>query len=119
MKPVRFAALGAVWRALRAGSRPGTPGIGARLRSVPRLVAATFLGRYRGVTRVRLLAMVAAVAYVVSPIDLVPELFVPLLGLIDDAFVVAWLAGSVLLETERFLAWEVDQHPVVPGQVVR
>jgi uncharacterized membrane protein YkvA (DUF1232 family) len=119
MKSARFAALGSVWRALRAGSRPGTAGIGARLRSVPRMVAATFLGRYHGTTRARLLAMGLAVAYVVSPVDLVPELFVPLLGLVDDAFVVAWLAGSVLLETERFLEWEADQHPVVAGEVVR
>jgi uncharacterized membrane protein YkvA (DUF1232 family) len=118
MKVARFAAMGAIWRALRAGSRPGTPGIGARLRSVPRLVAATFVGRYRGTTRARLLAMALAVLYVVSPVDLLPELFLPLVGLIDDAVVVAWLAGSVLLETERFLAWEVDQHPVVPGEVV-
>jgi uncharacterized membrane protein YkvA (DUF1232 family) len=119
MKVARFAAVGAVWRALRAGSRPGTPGIGTRLRSVPRLVAATFLGRYRGTTRSRLLAMAAAVVYVVSPVDLVPELVVPLLGLLDDAFVLTWLAGSVLLETERFLQWEADQHPLVTGEVVR
>lgn len=119
MKAVRFAALGAVWRALRAGSRPGTPGIGPRLRAVPRLVAATFLGRYRGTTRGRLVAMALALAYVLSPIDLVPELFVPLLGLVDDAFVVAWLAGSVLLETERYLEWETSRRPVVPGEVVR
>ena len=43
----------------------------------------------------------------------------PLLGLVDDAFVVAWLAGTVLLETERFLEWERQRHDVVPGQVVR
>ncbi len=115
----RFAALGAIWRALRAGSRPGTPGVGERLRALPRLVVATVVGRYAGLTRGRLLAMALAAAYVVSPVDLVPELFVPLLGLVDDAFVVAWLAGVVLLETERYLDWERRLHPVVPGQVVR
>jgi uncharacterized membrane protein YkvA (DUF1232 family) len=119
MNGVRFAALGAVWRAVRAGHRPGTPGLGERLRALPRLVALTALGRYSGTTRVRLLAMLAGVLYVLSPVDLVPELFVPLLGLVDDAFVVAWLAGSVLLETERFLDWEQQQHRVVPGHVVR
>jgi uncharacterized membrane protein YkvA (DUF1232 family) len=75
------------------------------------------LGRYAGLTRVRLAAMALAVVYVVSPIDLVPELFVPLLGLVDDAFVIAWLAGTVLLETERFI--ERERRPVVVGQVVR
>ena len=118
MKAVRFAALGAVWRALRAGSRPGTPGVGARLRALPRLVKSTLLGHYRGTTRGRLLAMALALAYVFSPVDLVPELFVPLLGLVDDAFVAAWLAGTVLLETERYLEWEDARHPVVPGHVV-
>jgi uncharacterized membrane protein YkvA (DUF1232 family) len=119
MNGVRFAALGAIWRAVRAGHRPGTPGVGDRLKALPRLVAATLLGRYPGTTRLRLLAMLAGALYVVSPVDLVPELFVPLLGLVDDAFVVAWLAGTVLLETERFLDWERAQHDVVPGQVVR
>ncbi len=113
---VRFAAIGAVWRALRAAHRPGTPGIAERLRAVPRLVRATLLGRYRGTTRGRLLMMALAVAYVVSPIDLVPEMFVPILGLVDDAFVIAWLAGAVLLETERFIDWE--RRPTVVGQVV-
>ena len=117
MKSIRFAAVGAVWRALRASHRPGTPGIGDRFRALPRLVRETFLGRYRGVTRTRLLLMAVAVAYVVSPVDLVPELFVPVLGLVDDAFVVAWLAGAVLLETERFIDWE--RQRIVVGQVVR
>jgi uncharacterized membrane protein YkvA (DUF1232 family) len=113
----RFAAVGAVWRALRAGHRPGTPGVGERLRAVPRLVKATLLGRYVGTTRARLALMAVAALYVISPVDLVPELFVPLLGLIDDAFVLAWLAGAVLLETERFIDWE--RRRVVVGEVVR
>jgi uncharacterized membrane protein YkvA (DUF1232 family) len=83
------------------------------------MARSTFLGRYAGTTRLRLLLMAVAAAYVVSPVDLVPELFVPILGLVDDAFVVAWLAGTVLLETERYLDWEQDQHRIVPGQVVR
>jgi uncharacterized membrane protein YkvA (DUF1232 family) len=119
MKSVRFAAVGSLWRALRAGSRPGTPGVGDRLRSLPRLVTATFLGRYRGTSRLRLLAMAVGIVYVLSPVDLVPELFVPFLGLVDDAFVLAWLTGAVLVETERFLVWEADQHTVVTGQVLR
>lgn len=117
MSSLRFAAIASIWRALRAGHRPGTPGVGERLRAVPRMARATLLGRYVGLTRLRLAAMALAVVYVLSPVDLVPELFVPLLGLVDDAFVVAWLAGVVLLETERFIDWE--RHPVVVGQVLR
>ena len=43
-----------------------------------------------------------------------PELFLPLLGLVDDAFVLAWLAGAVLLETERYLDWERRAAPGGP-----
>jgi len=44
---------------------------------------------------------------VISPIDAFPELFLAFIGLIDDAIVVAWIAGAFLAETDRFLAWEV------------
>ena len=52
-----------------------------------------------------------------SPIDLVPEAFLLLLGLVDDAAVAVWLAGAVLSETERFLIWEREQARVIPGRV--
>ena len=47
----------------------------------------------------RLAMMAAAAAYIASPIDFVPELFLTVFGLADDALMVAWLAGSVLAET--------------------
>ena len=62
--------------------------------------------------------MAAATAYVVSPVDLVPEAFLAVFGLVDDAVMVTWLAGSVLAETERFLAWEARRDAVIPGTVV-
>jgi len=60
----------------------------------------------------------AALAYVVSPVDLVPELFLPLLGLGDDALVIGWIAASVINETETFLGWERDRARTVPGEVI-
>ena len=36
-------------------------------------------------------AVIAAVAYLISPVDLVPEMIVPLVGWVDDA-VMIWLA---------------------------
>jgi uncharacterized membrane protein YkvA (DUF1232 family) len=75
-------------------------------------------GRYPELGRGRLALLVLAVAYLVSPIDLVPEAFLGLLGLGDDALVALWLGGAFLVETERFLTWErsralggiVDDH---------
>ena len=34
-------------------------------------------------------------------------------GLVDDAVMITWLAGSVLAETGRFLEWEKERARVV------
>jgi uncharacterized membrane protein YkvA (DUF1232 family) len=59
--------------------------------------------------------IVAAVAYVVSPIDVVPEAFLSVLGLADDAVVASWIAAALINETESFLRWERTGSPVGPG----
>ncbi|WBB77424.1 YkvA family protein [Micromonospora sp. WMMD882] len=110
----RAAAFTALGRALLAGARGG-PSLGARLAALPRMIRATARGEYDG--GLRLALMTAAVAYVASPVDLVPELFLTVFGLVDDAVMVTWLAGSVLAETERFLEWEAGRASVIPGHV--
>lgn len=92
--------------AVRTATRPGSPGLGERVAALPRLVRATLRGDYTGTTKGRLFMIVAALAYVVSPFDPVPELFLSVFGLADDAMVVSWIAASVVNETESFLAWE-------------
>ena len=111
----RSAAFTALARALTAGARGG-PSLGERAAALPRMIRATMRGEYDG--GLRLAMMTAAVAYVASPVDLVPELFLTVFGLADDALLVTWLAGSVLAETERFLEWEAIRRSVVPGQTV-
>ncbi|MFY1673109.1 YkvA family protein [Plantactinospora sp. WMMB334] len=111
----RTAAFRALFRALTAGSRGGPP-LGRRIAALPRMVAATFRGEYDG--GLRLALMTAATAYVLSPVDLVPELALMIFGLADDAVMVTWLAGAVLDETERFLDWEARRASVIPGKVV-
>ena len=110
----RKAALTALWTALTA-SRRGGPTLGKRLAAIPRMLVATLTGRYDG--KARIFGMALAGAYIVSPIDLVPEAFLLWFGLIDDAAVAVWLAGAVLSETERFLLWEREQARVIPGRV--
>ncbi len=114
----RVAALTTLWRALRASRRPGAPGIGTQLAAAPRMVRAGLTGRYPGLDRGRVALAVAGLLYIVWPLDLIPDL-VPLLGIGDDTFVAAWIAGAVLGETERFLHWESERGRIVPGEVVR
>jgi len=92
--------------------------VGARLTALPRLVWATFRGEYAGTSRARLVAIVGALLYVVSPVDLIPELVLPLIGLGDDAVVIGWIAVALINETESFLSWERDRDQV-PAEVFR
>lgn len=111
----RTAAFTALAKALMSGARGG-PSIGKRIAALPRMIKASVKGHYDGGMRVAMMA--AATAYVVSPVDVVPEAFLVVFGLADDAIMIAWLAGSVLSETERFLEWEKARDAVLPGSVV-
>jgi uncharacterized membrane protein YkvA (DUF1232 family) len=104
--PRRLAAFTALWRAISRGRQPGAPGVVERLNALPRMIGGAFSGRYAELGRSRLALLALAVAYLVSPVDAVPEVVVPLLGLADDGVVALWLAGAFIAETDRFLAWE-------------
>lgn len=101
-------------RALRGAVRAGEPGLGERLRSVPRLVRQTLSGQYGGTTRGRLAALAAALLYILSPVDLVPDVLLPF-GLVDDAVVLTWVVGRLLGETDAFLRWERAKAPGEAG----
>jgi uncharacterized membrane protein YkvA (DUF1232 family) len=102
----RWGVLRTLATALRSAVRPGGPGLGERLSALPRLLRATLRGEYRGTTTGKLFLVAAAAAYVLSPVDLVPEAFLTLFGLADDAMVATWIAATVVNETDAFLAWE-------------
>ncbi len=117
----RLSAFATLWEALRGQRRPGSPGMGESLAALPRLTTMTLRGDYPGLDRNRLMLMGLALAYVVSPIDLMPEAVLLLAGFGDDALVLSWLAGTVLAESERFLAWEgsprhAEREAGVPGR---
>ena len=106
-RPRRLAAFTALWRAVVRGQRPGAPGLGERLsapsrgwcgRRCPAGTRRWDAGGWR--------CSPSALAYLISPVDLVPEAVVPLLGLADDGVVALWLAGAFLAETDNYLRWE-------------
>ncbi|MGL5931078.1 MAG: YkvA family protein [Dermatophilaceae bacterium] len=116
----RLASASAVFRAVRLATRPGGPSIGERVGALPRLVRATMRREYTGTSAGRLVMALVALGYLVSPVDLVPEVLLGPLGLADDALVVGWLATLFVDETESYLSWE-RSRPVddtVQGRVV-
>lgn len=119
-----LAYVGALGRAVRIATRPGGPSLGERATALPRLVAAVRTGDYTGTSLLKLGLVAAGTAYVVSPIDLLPEGILGVLGLADDAMVLGWVATTLVEETERFLDWEADRGrgpggpDTVPSDVV-
>jgi uncharacterized membrane protein YkvA (DUF1232 family) len=117
-RSMRWGAFLSLANALRTATRPGTPGVGTRLTSLPRLVRANIRGEYTGTSRLRLLLIAGALLYLISPMDLVPVVLVPLIGLGGDALVISWIAASLINATESFLRWERDRDLIVRGYVV-
>ena len=62
-------------------------------------------GEYRDMAAPKLLIIIAAIIYFVSPFDVIPD-WIPVLGHIDDAFVVGLALKSVRADLDTFMAWE-------------
>ena len=60
---------------------------------------------YRDITPAKLLIIIAAIIYFVSPFDVIPD-WIPVLGHIDDAFVITLALKSVQTDLDTFMAWE-------------
>ena len=115
----RLSAFRTLWRALSRRGRPGEPDTGERLRAVPDMVTDTISGRYSEMGRGRLALFAIALLYLVSPVDVIPEMVFSVFGLGDDAVVAMWLGGSLLVEADRYLGWRRMQPTVVDGELVR
>jgi uncharacterized membrane protein YkvA (DUF1232 family) len=112
----RIAAVTALARAIfRAEGRGGARG---RLSDVPRMLRWGFTGRYPHLGRARMILVGVAAVLVISPVDLVPELVLPVLGLADDLVLISWAVGAVLAEIDAFAEWERVGREIIVGEVV-
>ncbi|MGP4018942.1 YkvA family protein [Saccharopolyspora sp. 5N708] len=85
-----------------------------RARAVPAMVLATARGRNPALPRYQLVLWLVAVAYLISPIDFIPE-FLPLLGIGDDIGVGTWLLTSMYAEAGNYLAVRDSSREVDAG----
>lgn len=114
----RASALKALLQALRGSRRPGAPGMGTRLAAFPRMLRQGFSGGYPELDKRRVGVFLLGLVYVISPVDVIPELVLPLLGFGDDVVVAGLLVGTFLSETDAFLEWEKRRGRTVPGETV-
>ncbi|WP_433369773.1 YkvA family protein [Streptosporangium sp. CA-115845] len=102
------------WKTYRNVSKPGSPGLGARLRALPRMIGAVMRGQYPGMSKGKLAMMGLGVLYIISPVDVIPD-FLVLIGVADDFGVFLWLMSSLLGEGGRYVDWERDRVRAVPS----
>ena len=76
------------------------------LQTMLRLVRAHHRGEYDKVSGNALLWIVAALNYLIDPFDLIPDA-TPVLGFIDDATVIEFVADKMRQTLDDFMIWEV------------
>jgi uncharacterized membrane protein YkvA (DUF1232 family) len=81
-----------------------------RAQALPRLLRDVRRGAYADLPKNRPFLWVLALVYLVSPIDILPDLL-PIIGVTDDAGVFMWLLTSVSTATGLYLSREREQLP--------
>ncbi|MEE4195677.1 MAG: YkvA family protein [Anaerolineae bacterium] len=82
------------------------------LTALIRLARAYYTKQYTDVPWKSIALVIAAIIYFVSPIDLIPD-FIPILGLSDDAIVIAFVVKQIQSDLDNFLAWEITQENTI------
>ena len=83
------------------------PGYGSKLVYVPQLILLLIdyvKGNYKEITKAEIITIVAALMYVLLPVDALPDL-VPGLGFLDDAAVMIWLFSLINDDIETYMQW--------------
>jgi uncharacterized membrane protein YkvA (DUF1232 family) len=75
------------------------------LMSVTRMIKAWARGDYKSLSQKTVLIAIAAAIYFLNPFDLAPD-FIPGVGYLDDATVIAFVLNSIRSDLGKFLEWE-------------
>ena len=81
-----------------------------RARALPGLLRDVRRGAYTDLPRNRTFLWLLALVYLISPIDILPDLL-PIIGVTDDAGVFMWLLTSVSTATGLYLRKQREQLP--------
>ncbi|MBB6609878.1 DUF1232 domain-containing protein [Pontibacter sp. Tf4] len=79
------------------------------LQLLSRMIKSAVGGEYKGIPTTTLVGGVAVIIYFITPIDLIPD-FIPVVGLLDDASLLAWFMTSIKTELDRFKEWDLQQQ---------
>jgi uncharacterized membrane protein YkvA (DUF1232 family) len=86
-----------------------------KLQLLLELLKAWRKGEYRVIPTSTVLAVIGAIIYFVSPIDIVPD-FLAGLGILDDAAVIAFTIKKISIELENFKEWKETRTIDMQGE---
>lgn len=78
-----------------------------QLQAMLRLIRAYYHGQYRDVKIANLVLIISAIIYVLDPWDLIPD-WIPGLGFVDDATVLAFAIQKTRETLDDFTTWETS-----------
>jgi uncharacterized membrane protein YkvA (DUF1232 family) len=79
----------------------------AYLQAMLRLIRAYYRGEYREIPVTTLLIIIAALIYLMNPLDFLPD-WIPGLGLLDDAVILAIAVRQSRKALDEFMSWETS-----------
>lgn len=71
------------------------------------MIRAYVMKRYRDVPVASIIIAIAAVIYVVNPLDLVPDVL-PLIGYVDDAAAIGFVLDSIHKDLKKYKEWQKE-----------
>jgi uncharacterized membrane protein YkvA (DUF1232 family) len=78
------------------------------LQILSKMIKSAMSGEYKGIPNTTLVGGIAVIIYFISPIDLIPD-FIPVIGFLDDATLLAWFMTSIKSELDKFKEWDAMQ----------
>ncbi|ARS37912.1 YkvA family protein [Pontibacter actiniarum] len=78
------------------------------LQLLSRMIKAASTGEYKGIPTPTVVGGIAVLIYFLMPIDVIPDV-IPVIGLLDDASLLAWFMTSIKSELDRFKEWEASR----------
>ncbi|WP_407074434.1 YkvA family protein [Psychrobacter sp. CAL346-MNA-CIBAN-0220] len=75
------------------------------------LVKDYYQGNYRNIPYKTISAVVVGLVYILNPIDMIPD-FIPVVGYIDDALVIAFCLKMVEKDLKKYQVWKESQTPL-------